>query len=80
MNPTYTVNGATYEPLSDHLRGWLPGALGLPCPTGANADVVQAHTRGLEDRRIHGLRSSCVSNVLWHSIRQGTCRKVEPCA
>jgi len=72
----YTINGSTYEPMTDYRRGWLPGALGLPCPTGANAEIVRGHHLGAKDRDTVGLRSSCITNVLWHSIRLGNCRKV----
>lgn len=78
MNPTYTINGSTYEPLSDYLRGWIPGALGLPCPANPNAEVVRGHTLGAKDRISHRLGNACITNVLWHAIRMNQCRKVEP--
>ena len=77
MSPTYTIHGATYEPLTDYLRGWLPGALGLPCPEAPNDEVARGHEQGVQDRQTHGLRISCVANIIWHECRHGNCRKVE---
>ncbi len=76
MNPTYTINGSTYEPLTDYLRGWVPGALGLDCPANPNAEVVRGHLLGSADRKSIGLGHACVVNVLWHAIRHNQCRKV----
>lgn len=77
ISQTYTINGSTYEPLTDYLRGWIPGALGLPCPANPNAEVVRGHALGAKDRETVGLRLSCITNVLWHSCTLlNTCRKV----
>jgi hypothetical protein len=79
MTPTtYTINGTTYEPLTDYMRGWLPGALGLPCPPDPSPAIRDAWNSGAKQfilRGTHGL-----SNVLWHECKCHTCRKVEPCA
>ena len=76
MNPTYTVNGSTYEPLSDYLRGWIPGALGLPCPPDPSPETMDAWNQGVKDRLLRGPCVNQITNILWHECRRGNCRKI----
>lgn len=73
---TYAVNGSTYEPLTDYLRGWTPGALGLPCPPDPSPETMDAWNQGVKDRLLHGTNEAGISNVLWHEIGNTNCRKV----
>lgn len=81
MTPTtYTVAGHVYEPLTDYLRGWLPGALGLPCPKDPSPVIMEAWNTGARDYLLRERSTHGITNILWHACEQGACRKVEPCA
>jgi hypothetical protein len=79
MKPqTHTINGQTFEPLPDYLRGWIPGVLGLPMANRTTSfEITRGWVQGGRDRHFHGLRSSCITNMLWHAILQNQCRKVK---
>lgn len=79
MASTYTINGSTYEPMTDHLRGWLPGALGLPCPPDPSPEIMDSWNLGAKDYILRGTHG--IQNILWRECQEGNCRKVAaPCA
>ena len=73
---TYSVSGVTWEPLDEYLAGWLPGVLGLPCPSNPPPDTMRAWNEGVTERLERGHIAQQINNILWHSAKHGQVRRI----